>query len=111
MGEDLSCRTRRSGELSTESVRTRSTRARTRSITTRRTRRSVQRERHPHFDANVDRLAVFHARLELPLLHRLDRTLVKTVDRVERLLDRDIANLAVGFDHDVEDDFALDHLP
>src|SRR5436190_22012417 len=92
LGGDLSRRTRRSGELSTGSVRTRSTQARTRSITTRRTRRSVQREVHPHFDANVDRLAVFGARLELPLLHRLVRTLVKTVVSGERLLHRDIAN-------------------
>jgi hypothetical protein len=67
-------------------------------------------ERIVHLDGHPDgdRLAFLHAGLELPLLHRLDRIRIETVDCVERPGHLDVADGAVREDDDVEADHALD---
>src|SRR5215467_3422525 len=57
---------------------------------------SLQREVHLHVNADGDRLAVLLTRLELPLLQRVDGLPVEP--HVERAIDSDAVDRAVGQD-------------
>jgi hypothetical protein len=54
-----------------------------------------QRERHLHGNEDGNRLSVLEPWLEPPLLHGLNRLLVKAVDRIKRLSNRHVAHGAV----------------